>query len=52
MNEDDKKYIAFLAGILQKVIYNEPLSDNEMHSLSNIVDELGFYKLDENEFRW
>lgn len=30
--------ITFLAGILQQIIYNEPLSDNEMYSLSNIVD--------------
>lgn len=53
MTDEVRKYLAYIAGMLYKVsVCNESLNDNEIQSLDNIVSELGFYNLDEKEFRW
>lgn len=49
---EDKNIIAFIAGILLKVITGEDVNENEIQSLENIVGEMGFYDLDKNEFRY
>lgn len=52
MNEENKKKLAFISGMLLKVIHGLDLTYNEVQSLENIVDELDYDKIEENEFRW
>lgn len=52
MNERERKVIAFLLGIVGKLCYGFPLSDNELHSLDNLMDEFGTDDLDKDEFRY
>lgn len=53
MTERERKMMAFLAGMIMKLSWESPdVSSNEVQQLDNICEELGFYKLDENEFRY
>lgn len=52
MNEQDRKMMAFLAGTLSNLINGFPIDDNDRQQLENIVSELGYYDLDEREFRY
>ena len=52
-NERLRKQVAFLAGMLQKaVVHGDHLDENEAQQLDNLCGELGFYELDEREFRY
>ncbi|MBD5543762.1 MAG: hypothetical protein HDR01_05860 [Lachnospiraceae bacterium] len=52
MNEDEKKMMAFIVGILIKLTCHRETNRNEDQSLENIAYELGTYDLDEKEFRY
>lgn len=52
MTDEERKQMAFLAGMLWKMSTGLDLDDNELQSLDNIASELGFHELDEREFRW
>lgn len=52
MNEDEKKIMAFIVGILIKLTCHQDTNRNEDQSLANIAYELGTYDLDEKEFRY
>lgn len=44
--------LAFVSGLLWKVLIGVEVTDNELQSLSNIKDDLGFYDLPDSRFRW
>lgn len=52
MSEQERKQMAFLAGMLLKLAHGESLDLNECQQLDNIASELGFNDLDEKEFRY
>ena len=52
MREEERKQMAFLAGIRWKLATGQALDDNEIQSLDNIASELGYSQLEEKEFRW
>lgn len=52
MSDEEKKQLAYIAGMLLKIATGQFCDQNEMNSLANIASELGFYDLDEKEFRW
>jgi hypothetical protein len=52
MTEDERKQLAFISGMLLKVLTGQQVSENEIQSLDNITSDLGFWNLDEKEFRW
>lgn len=52
MSEEERKQMAFLAGTLWKLGTGQALDDNEIQSLDNIASELGYFQLEEKEFRW
>lgn len=52
MTNEEKKQFAYVVGMLIKVSQGISLTGNEIQSLENIADDLGFHKLPENEFRW
>lgn len=52
MNDEERKQMAYLAGMLWKIGTGQALDDNELQSLDNIASSLGFQYLDEREFRW
>ena len=52
MNEDETKILAFLVGVLIKVVCNQEVDSNEVQQLENIAGDLGTYSLDEKEFRY
>ena len=52
VTNEEKKQFAYVVGMLIKVSQGISLTGNEIQSLENIADDLGFHKLPENEFRW
>ena len=52
MNEEERKMLAYIAGMLLKISSGEILDSNELQSLENIRDYLGFYHIEEDYFRW
>ncbi len=50
MNTEERKQLAYLAGIVLKLARGESLTADEEQSLENIVHELGFEKIPEDEF--
>ena len=52
MNDEERKQMAYLAGMLWKIGTGQTLDGNELQSLDNIASDLGFQDLDEREFRW
>lgn len=52
MNKDETKILAFLVGVLIKVVCGQEVDQNEVQSLENIAGDLGTYFLDEREFRY
>lgn len=52
MSEQERKQMAFLAGMLLKLAHGGSLDLNERQQLDNIASELGFNELDEKEFRY
>lgn len=52
MTEEERKQLAYVAGMLLKVVSGIDLTQNEIQSLENIATDLGFYRLPEDEFRW
>lgn len=52
MDERERKMIAFLAGMVWRLANGEYPNFNEMRQLDNIMSELGYQDLDENEFRY
>lgn len=52
MNDNEKKQLAFISGILLKLVTNVEVTDNESQSLENIASDLGCFDLKESEFRW
>lgn len=49
---DETKVLAFVVGILLKVINDDNVTGNEMQQLENIADEIGTYRLEKREFRY
>ena len=52
MSEEERRQMSFLARTLWKLATGQTLDDNELQSLDNIASELGYFQLEENEFRW
>ena len=52
MTDEEKKQFAYVVGMLIKISQGSSLTGNEIQSLENIAEDLGFHKLSENEFRW
>ena len=52
MNEEERKQLAYIAGLLLKVACDYELTMGEMQSLKNIVDDLGYHNIEEDYFRW
>lgn len=52
MDNDERKVIAFLLGIVFKLSLDQAVNPNELQQLDNLMDEFGTYDLDENEFRY
>lgn len=52
MTGEEKKQFAYVVGMLIKVSQGISLTGNEIQSLENIADDLGFRDLLEDEFRW
>ena len=54
MNEEERKVIAFLLGIVFKLSIERgsSITENETQQLSNLMDEYGTDELDEREFRY
>lgn len=52
MENNYKKELAFVSHLLLKLIYDEEINSNERQSLENIVADLDFHDLKEDEFRY
>ena len=53
MTEDERKMMAFLAGMLRKIaFYSDYINSDDWQQLDNICYKLGLHELDENEFRY
>lgn len=52
MTEEERKQLAYVVGMLLKVVSGIDLTQNEIQSLENIATDLDFYRLSEDEFRW
>jgi len=52
MSEEERMMLAFVAAMLVKVESGLSLTCNEIQSLDNIADELGYNEIDEKHFRW
>lgn len=52
MDNDERKVIAFLLGVVYKLSIDQDLDFNETQQLYNLMDEFGTDDLDENEFRY
>lgn len=48
--DDKDKIIAFLAGLIRKLIHYNGFTPDEMQALDNIIDDLP--DVDAKEFRW
>lgn len=52
MSEREKAILAYLAKMIKKLACQGTLDGNELQSLENIAEELGYYELNEYEFRY
>lgn len=52
MDEESKKILAYVTGLLLKVVTEQELTDNELQSLENIASDLGCWDIPEKYFRW
>lgn len=52
MNEEEKKQLAFLYGIVVKMLSNSEITNSEMIQIQNVADDLGYEDLAPDEFRW
>ena len=52
MDEESKKILAYIAGLLYKVVTGQELTDNEVQSLENIASDLGCWDIQEKYFRY
>lgn len=52
MDEESKKILAYITGLLLKVATGQELTDNEVQSLENIADDLGSWNIPEKYFRY
>ena len=52
MTYNERRKMAFLAGMMHKLACGQCLTDNEIQQLDNIASELGFDDLAEDEFRY
>lgn len=52
MDEESKKILAYITGLLLKVAIGQELTDNEVQSLENITDDLGCGDIPEKYFRY
>lgn len=52
MDEESKKILAYITGLLLKVVTEQELTDNEIQSLENIASDLGCRDIPEKYFRW
>lgn len=52
VDENKTKMLAFMLGVLLKVVNGDEVTGNEVQSLENIAEDLGTYTLDEKEFRY
>lgn len=52
MDENKTKMLAFMLGVLLKVVNGDEVTGNEVQSMENIAEDLGTYTLDEKEFRY
>lgn len=54
MTEDERKMVAYLAGKLLEVVLYGPhaLTWDDRQALENIARELGYFSLDDEEFRY
>lgn len=52
MTDEEKKQLAYVVGMLIKVVSGIDLTTNKIQSLENIASDLDFYNLPEDEFRW
>lgn len=52
MTDEERMQVAFVAGMLLKISTGSKLTDEEIQSLQNIVEDLGFYNIPERYFRY
>lgn len=52
MSEEERKQLAYIVGMLLKIARGEELDGNELQSLENMRDDLGFYEIEEDYFRF
>ena len=52
MENNYKKELVFVSHLLLKLIYDEEINFNERQSLENIIADLDFHDLKEDEFRY
>lgn len=52
MSNEERKQMAYIVGMLLKMASGSNLTPNEIQSLENIANDLGFFNINENEFRW
>ena len=52
MTYNERRKMAFLAGMMHKLACGQCLTDNEIQQLDNIASELEFDDLAEDEFRY
>ena len=50
MNDEERKAIAFLLGIVFKLSIGDSIDMNETRQLDNLMDEFGTRELNEREF--
>ena len=47
-----RKFLAYVTGLLLKVVTEQELTDNEIQNLENIASDLGCWDIPEKHFRW
>ena len=52
MDEESKKILAYITGLLLKAVTGQELTDNEVQSLENIAGDLGCWDIPEKYFRY
>lgn len=52
MNEQERKVIAFLLGVVFNLSIGRSIDENDVQQISNLMDEFCTCDLDEREFRY